>query len=448
MTAEEYTLQYFHGALPDADADKLLVNRGDFLIQSQLVNSKQLRFDANSNNNNQNKATTTTAPMKTAIEDRLILAVRCGARVRRWQIQRCAESDHGGGVRLLGKRFDSIQQMVNYYQRRNLETARGELIRLRRAIPKGRHCLTHADIRLIKKIGSGAYGTVYRGLLIKENRAIAVKRIGLDMCGGDMERCLKRLLKEASVMQLYDHPNIVKFFGYVIDRAPYLLAMELCTGGSVEDKLRYAAQNITIARRIDMCCQASRGLSYLHSKNCIHRDLATRNCLLAGAVLKLADFGMCRAKPVYKIDLSKPQNVRWLAPEVWRTGETCFATDIYAFGIMLWEFFEIPYTMPYANWKASLVKERVMSGYRMPAPKAMPPIIGVVMRHCCAQTQRARPTAQELNKQLERINAIPVILIYRIKSKEWPQEHMTKKFRQETITKTISTTTQRKRSVE
>uniref|UniRef100_F1L6T8 Tyrosine-protein kinase n=2 Tax=Ascaris TaxID=6251 RepID=F1L6T8_ASCSU len=380
-TAEEYVLQYFHGALPDVDADKLLVHQGDFLIQS--------RHDANNS------------------RDRLILAIRKGSRVRRFDIQRCVH-----GVRILGKSFASIQAMVEHYHSKNLETARGELLRLRHAIPKGRHYLSHHDIKLIQKIGSGAYGTVYRGLLIKDNRAIAVKRIGSD---GEIEKGLKRMMKEARVMQLYEHPNIVKFYGFVIDRPPYLLAMELCTGGSVEDKLRHSGQNITIARRIDMCCQASRGLSYLHQKSCIHRDIATRNCLLAGAVLKLADFGMCRPKPVYKIDLSKPQNIRWLAPEVWHTGETCFATDIYAFGIMLWEFFEIPYNIPYSNWKAITVKERVMCGYRMPAPKSMPPLLSALMRKCCDQQPDARPTAIELRRHLERINEIPIILIYKMR---------------------------------
>ncbi|KHN70750.1 Tyrosine-protein kinase Fer [Toxocara canis] len=380
--AEEFSLQYFHGALPDIDADKLLQRHGDYLLQS--------RFDADNR------------------RDRLILAIRTGTHIRRIEIQRCAN-----GVHLLGgKQFQSIREMVEHYQSKNIETARGELLRLKRAIPKGRHYLSHHDIRLIKKIGSGAYGTVYRGVLIKEKRAIAVKRIGSD---GETEKGLKRMMKEARVMQLYDHPNIVKFYGFVIDRPPYLLAMELCTGGSVEDKLRHGGQNITIARRINMCCQASRGLAYLHQKNCIHRDIATRNCLLTGAVLKLADFGMCKPKPVYKIDLTKPQNIRWLAPEVWHTGETCMPTDIYAFGIMLWEFFEIPYTIPYSNWKATTVKERVMSGYRMPAPKAMPPLMNLLMKKCCDQMADTRPTAQEVRRQLERICEIPIILIYQMK---------------------------------
>lgn len=70
----------------------------------------------------------------------------------------------------------------------------------------------------------------------------------------------------------------------------------------------------------------------------------------------MADFGMCRATTVYKVDLSKPLNVRWLAPEVWNNGETRFNTDVYAFGIMIWEFFVTPYESPYHEWKGYTVK--------------------------------------------------------------------------------------------
>ncbi|VDM40412.1 unnamed protein product [Toxocara canis] len=163
-----------------------------------------------------------------------------------------------------------------------------------------------------------------------------------------------------------------------------------------------------------MAYQASRGIEYLHEKKCIHRDLATRNCLLSGQTLKLADFGMCRATLVYKIDLSKPQNVRWLAPEVWRTGETRFCTDIYAFGITLWELFEIPYNSPYCTWKAYTVKEKASSllrndtfaylRYRLPSPEDMPDPVVTLMRKCWDQDPKRRPTATDVRKELEQIN--------------------------------------------
>uniref|UniRef100_A0A1I7V4K8 Protein kinase domain-containing protein n=1 Tax=Caenorhabditis tropicalis TaxID=1561998 RepID=A0A1I7V4K8_9PELO len=204
-------------------------------------------------------------------------------------------------------------------------------------------------------LGSGAYGTVYRGRLVKSNTKIAVKK--LDTNGNDDES-LAEMMKEARVMQLYDHPNIVKFYGYIVDDIPYLLVLEYCNGGSVEDRLVDKGSKLTIRNRITYTYHAACGIEYLHKKNCIHRDIAARNCLIHKEIVKIADFGMCRATSIYKVDLNKPTNIRWLAPEVWENGETKANTDIYAFGVMIWEFFEIPYDTPYSQWKGYEVKVR------------------------------------------------------------------------------------------
>lgn len=75
------------------------------------------------------------------------------------------------------------------------------------------------------QIGCGAYGTVYKGLLLRNMSPVAIKRID---CTDKTEQGLVDLMKEARVMQLYDHINVVKFYGFIVDRAPYLLVMEYC----------------------------------------------------------------------------------------------------------------------------------------------------------------------------------------------------------------------------
>ncbi|KAK0423293.1 hypothetical protein QR680_008068 [Steinernema hermaphroditum] len=369
---DEHSLPFFHGALPDEDVDKLLVSEGDYLIQTKLERGH--------------------------VRPTLYLVVKSRAKTLRIDLQRV----ENGGVRINGKAQVSVRQLIEYFVQRGIDISSSEgKIALRRAVPKGKFQLVHRDIKLQKKIGSGSYGTVYKGVLVKDMCPVAVKRIDSESRGEDG---LLEMMKEARVMQLYDHPNIVKFYGYIVDRMPYLLVMELCHGGSVEDKLRTAGEFVTTARRVDMSYQAAKGLEYLHFKNCIHRDIAARNCLLQGTRLKLADFGMCRATTVYKIDLAKPQNVRWLAPEVWRSGETRFCTDVYAFGIMLWELFEIPYSSPYSAWKAITVKEQVMAGYRMPTPESMPDAVCMTMKKCWDHDPRRRPTAAEVRHMLEMIN--------------------------------------------
>uniref|UniRef100_A0A915Q548 Non-specific protein-tyrosine kinase n=1 Tax=Setaria digitata TaxID=48799 RepID=A0A915Q548_9BILA len=346
--SEEYRLPYFHGALLNEDADKLLTIDGDFLLQSKCASDKVNKI--------------------------LLLA---------------------------GRLFPNIEKLITYYKKNNLECVGGEQIKLKRAIVKGKFQLNHSDIKIMKKIGCGAYGTVYKGLLLRNLAPVAIKRID---CYDKTEQTLIDMMKEARVMQLYDHINVVRFFGFIVDRAPYLLVMEYCKDGSVENKLRTGGKRISIPARVNIAYQVSCGLEYLHSKMCIHRDIATRNCLLSGNIVKLADFGMCRATVVYKIDLSKPLNVRWLAPEVWRSGETRFCTDIYAFAITLWELFEIPYIHPYSTWKAYKVKEKVMAGYRLPNASDMPDDVATLMRKCWDHDPTRRPSAKEVRIELGKIN--------------------------------------------
>ncbi|KAI6231205.1 Tyrosine-protein kinase [Aphelenchoides besseyi] len=365
MDEEHKSLSFFHGFLPDEDANRLLQQDGDFLLQSR----------------------NTSGPKRT----KLILAVRSST-IRRFEFHRTENGD----FRLLGQTFPTVKAAIDHFQTFDSNTKK---LRLKRPIPKTKYQLAHKDIRLIRKIGSGSYGTVYKGLLVR--KPVAVKRI--DSYGKTGQK-LKEMMKEARVMQIYDHKNIVKFYGFVVDRPPYLLVMELCTGGSVEDKLRSTGRLIDVPFRVDWSAQAACGLEYLHKKLSIHRDVSARNCLLSGSILKLADFGMCRETEIYKVDLSKPLNVRWLAPEVWQTGETKFNTDVYAFGILLWELFIRPYRCPYGFWSASKVRKLTLDGYRMPTPDGMPDQMAVVMKRCWDHQPAKRPTASELRRELHSIN--------------------------------------------
>lgn len=155
---------------------------------------------------------------------------------------------------------------------------------------------------------------------------------------------------------------------------------------------------------------------------CIHRDIAARNCLIHKEIVKIADFGMCRATSIYKVDLNKPTNTRWLAPEVWDNGETRDNTDIFAFAITMWEFFEVPYDSPYSEWKGYMVKvsnlypivcrtsafqQKTRAGYRLPTPKGMPWDIEEIMKLCWHVDPNQRPTASELREKIEETMAKP-----------------------------------------
>ncbi|ULU03795.1 hypothetical protein L3Y34_016932 [Caenorhabditis briggsae] len=366
---EDLNLPYFHGALMIQDADQLLVNDGDFMVTMKLqIDINKLQF---------------------------YLAVRLKKGIRRYEIKRLP-----GSAKLGSRSKETIDKLINSLKTDVLEI-KGEKIVLKRAIAKGKFQLMHKDVIFKKKIGAGAYGTVYRGRLVKTNEVIAVKKLDPESADEDG---LAEMMKEARVMQLYDHPNIVKFHGFILDDLPYLLVLEFCNGGSVEDRLRDKGSRLTVPTRVHYTYMAACGMDYLHKKGCIHRDIASRNCLIHRGIVKMADFGMCRATTVYKMDMSKPCNVRWLAPEVWDNGETRFNTDVYAFGIMMWEFFEIPYATPYAEMKAGQVKRKTRTGYRLPPPAAMPKEVGDIMKECCQPAADKRPNAEKLKEMLEEVD--------------------------------------------
>ncbi|VDM65943.1 unnamed protein product [Strongylus vulgaris] len=125
----------------------LFMEEGDFLVQSRHSSS--------------------------ATRQRLVIAIRTKDAIKRIDLKR-GET----GIRLGGKTFPSLKKMVEHYSREPIVLQGGEELLLKKAVPKGKYQLVHSDVRLLKKIGSGAYGTVYRGQLIRDNnKTIAVKRI-------------------------------------------------------------------------------------------------------------------------------------------------------------------------------------------------------------------------------------------------------------------------------
>lgn len=121
-------------------------------------------------------------------------------------------------------------------------------------------------------------------------------------------------------------------YGIANDKMPFYLVMEIVPGGSVDRYLEKKGSKISINQRVEFLIQTATGLEYLHSEGFLHRDIACRNLLIDKNVIKVADFGMSRKSTNYKVDVTKPTNLRWLAPEVYETGIVNKATDIYAFG--------------------------------------------------------------------------------------------------------------------
>ncbi|VDK21186.1 unnamed protein product [Anisakis simplex] len=152
---------------------------------------------------------------------------------------------------------------------------------------------------------------------------------------------VKDMMKEARLMRHYDHPNIVKMYGVAVEQEPLMIVMEFITGGALDEFLRKKGNDVKYHEKLaSMCSGASWGIEYLHYMQCIHRDIAARNCLYTtDKTVKISDFGLSRKGNTYQLTSAKKLPIRWLSPETLSSGLYTQKSDVYSFGIMVWEIF-------------------------------------------------------------------------------------------------------------
>ncbi|RCN53210.1 protein tyrosine kinase [Ancylostoma caninum] len=222
------------------------------------------------------------------------------------------------------------------------------------------------------------------------------------------KRVIAEICKEARIMRRYRHPNVVKFYGVAAEREPVMLVMELVEGGALDAYLQKKKETITISDRVRFSFGAAKGLEYLHANDCIHRDVAARNCLVHNGDVKISDFGLSRelsneAKKYTIKDQNQRLPVRWLAPEVLSSATYSKKSDVFSYGILLWEIFSDA-ALPYADMTLTEVIVRVQAGYRLPAPEIMPKFIRVIMvEQCFPAVPEERSTMTQIRCDIENV---------------------------------------------
>lgn len=285
----------------------------------------------------------------------------------------------------------------------------------RKSMRSDRWEFTHEMVEIKKKLGNGNFGEVCLGVLTANQRKVAVKT-----CKSTVEDP-SRFLEEAETLKEYDHPNIVQLIG-VCSSDPIMIILELCEGGELLDVLRKrveAHDQFSNGRMCQMAFEAAQGMSYLHSapRFCIHRDLAARNCLITGSVggqkgvVKISDFGMSRlqttAEDIYSVNTTlRTIPIKWTAPEALLELKYTIATDVWAYGILIWEIFAGG-RMPYSGMGNAETREQVCKqGYRMPPPPGCPDQIGILLEECWRQDADDRPTMDMVLDHLDEVTSI------------------------------------------
>ncbi|EGT38798.1 CBN-KIN-24 protein [Caenorhabditis brenneri] len=244
-------------------------------------------------------------------------------------------------------KFKTVTDLINYYRHHRLACK----IRLAKHIKRPSWQLRNYQVVFDEsgRLGAGNFCVVYKGKHVnKEGKEVNVAAIKVSKDTGNESAALMEtrnlLMAEAKIMINYKHPNVILLYGLACDVTPFMVCMEFCAGGSLEDALKKFGKDMEEYERQILLLDAARGMRYLHNQKCIHRDLASRNCLISSeGLVKIADFGLSKTleknQTAFKEAL-KEAPLAWLAPEcIQRESEFSIKTDVWAFGVVIFEVY-------------------------------------------------------------------------------------------------------------
>lgn len=252
------------------------------------------------------------------------------------------------------------------------------------------------DLQLLDELGSGQFGVV-RLAKWKGRRKVAVKM----MKEGAMEE--DSFIEEAEVMTKLIHPYLVKLYGVVTRQRPICIVTEFMENGCLLDyvrnnhELRYQSNVL-----LNMCLQVCDAMKYLEENNLIHRDLAARNCLVGkDATVKVSDFGLTRFVPddEYTTSTGSKFPIKWASPEVLQYARFSSKSDMWAFGVLMWELYSGG-KMPYVAWSNAEVAEKVVDGYKLEKPNYCQGDVYNIMTQTWEFEPEERPTFSKLYNSL------------------------------------------------
>ncbi|XP_007521118.1 tyrosine-protein kinase FRK isoform X2 [Erinaceus europaeus] len=383
--AEDRSLQaepWFFGAIKRADAEKQLLHRqnenGAFLVRE----SESQKGD-----------------FSLSVLDRGV--------VKHYRIRRL---DDGGFFLTRRKIFSTLNEFVSHYTK----TSDGLCIKLEKPCLKiqvpapfdlsyqtvDQWEIDRNSVQLLKRLGSGQFGEVWEGLW-NNTTPVAVKTLK----PGSMDS--NDFLREAQLMKKLRHPKLIQLYAVCTLEEPIYIITELMRYGSLQEYLQNdAGLKIHLCQQVDMAAQVASGMAYLESQSYIHRDLAARNVLVGEHnIYKVADFGLARVFKVDNEDIYESKHeiklpIKWTAPEAILTNKFSIKSDVWSFGILLYEIMTYGKT-PYSGMTGAQVIQRLNENYRLPQPSNCPPQFYTIMLECWNAEPQKRPTFESLYYKFE-----------------------------------------------
>uniref|UniRef100_A0A8C5UVI8 Fibroblast growth factor receptor n=1 Tax=Microcebus murinus TaxID=30608 RepID=A0A8C5UVI8_MICMU len=279
-----------------------------------------------------------------------------------------------------------------------------------------------------KPLGEGCFGQVVlaEAIGLDKDKPNRVTKVAVKMLKSDAtEKDLSDLISEMEMMKMIGkHKNIINLLGACTQDGPLYVIVEYASKGNLREYLQarrppgleycynpsHSPEEQLSSKDLVSCAyQVARGMEYLASKKCIHRDLAARNVLVTeDNVMKIADFGL--ARDIHHIDYYKKTTngrlpVKWMAPEALFDRIYTHQSDVWSFGVLLWEIFTLGGS-PYPGVPVEELFKLLKEGHRMDKPSNCTNELYMMMRDCWHAVPSQRPTFKQLVEDLDRIVAL------------------------------------------
>uniref|UniRef100_A0A3P8Y9A1 non-specific serine/threonine protein kinase n=1 Tax=Esox lucius TaxID=8010 RepID=A0A3P8Y9A1_ESOLU len=269
------------------------------------------------------------------------------------------------------------------------------------------------EVVLQNRIGSGSFGTVYKG---KWHGDVAVKILKVVDPTPEQFQAFRN---EVAVLRKTRHVNILLFMGYMT-KDNLAIVTQWCDGSSLYNHLHVQETSLQMFQLMDIARQTAQGMDYLHAKNIIHRDMKSNNIFLhEGLTVKIGDFGLATVKARWtgSHQVEQPSgSILWMAPEVIRMQDNnpySFQSDVYSYGVVLYELMtgRLPYSMMATRDQIIFMVGR---GYLSPdlsklyksCPKAMKRLVA----DCIKKSKEERPLFPQILSSIELLqHALPKI---------------------------------------
>uniref|UniRef100_A0A8C5MKT0 Tyrosine-protein kinase receptor n=1 Tax=Leptobrachium leishanense TaxID=445787 RepID=A0A8C5MKT0_9ANUR len=291
------------------------------------------------------------------------------------------------------------------------------------------HYIKRRDIVLKRELGEGAFGKVfladcYNLSPTKDKMLVAVKALK-----DPTSAARKDFQREAELLTNLQHDHIVKFYGVCGDGDPLIMVFEYMQHGDlnrflrahgpdamilIDGQPRQTKGDLGLSQMLHIASQIASGMVYLASQHFVHRDLATRNCLVGvNLIVKIGDFGMSRdvySTDYYRVGGHTMLPIRWMPPESIMYRKFTTESDVWSYGVILWEIFTYG-KQPWFQLSNAEVIECITQGRVLERPRVAPKEVYDIMLGCWQREPQLRLNIKEICKILQALGkATPVYL--------------------------------------